>query len=187
MTHLTRLEYIKIIIIKVFKKVELLLFMKTLIVYFTMGGRTKKTAEAIASALTTHEVSFFPMKLTGKFIEKIKMLDKFENKDFSAIESELNTLDAVGYDLIIFGMPTYGSRPPLAFDEILARMGNLSGKKAVVFNTARFTGGKALDYMKTKVEEAGTQVIDQRKFRKLFWIGVKNAIKFGKQINERKE
>ena len=161
--------------------------MKTLIAYFTMGGRTKKTAEAIASALTNHEVSYFPVELTGKFIEKIKMLDKFENKDFSAIETELSILDAAGYDLIIFGMPTYGSKPPHAFDEIVARMGDLSGKRAVVFTTARFTGGKARDYMKAKVEEAGAQVIDQTKFRKLFWIGVKNAIKFGKQINERQE
>jgi len=161
--------------------------MKILIAYFTMGGRTKKTAEAIASALATHEVSFFPLEITGKFIEKIKMLDKFENKDFSAIETELNTLNAVSYDLIIFGMPTYGNFPPKAFDEILARIGNLSGKKAIVFNTARFTGGKALEYMKTKVEEAGALVIDQRKFRKILWIGTKNAIKFGKQINERQE
>ncbi len=161
--------------------------MKTLIAYFTMGGRTKKTAEAIASALTNYEVSYFPIELTGKFIEKLKMLDKFENKDFSVIETELNILDAASYDLIIFGMPTYGNKPPHVFDEIVDRMGNLSGKRAIVFNTARFTGGKARDYMKAKVEEAGAQVIDQSKFRKVFWIGVKNAIKFGKRINERQE
>ncbi|MFX1569571.1 MAG: flavodoxin family protein [Promethearchaeota archaeon] len=158
--------------------------MNTLIVYFTMGGRTKKTAEAIASALTNYEVDFFPVELSGKFIEKIKILDKFQNKDFSAIEKELNILDATTYDLIIFGMPTYGDFPPKAFDEIISRMGNLNGKKAIVFNTARFTGTKALKYMKVKVEEAGAEVIDQFKFRKLFWIGTKNAVNFGKQINE---
>ena len=161
--------------------------MKTLIAYYTMGGRTKKTAEAIASALTNYEVSYFPVELTGKFIEKLKILDKFENKDFSVIETELNSLNAASYDLIIFGMPTYGSKPPQVFDEIVDRMGNLSGKRAIVFNTARFTGGKTLDYMKAKVEEAGAQVIDKSKFRKVLWIGVKNAIKFGKRINERQE
>ncbi|MFX1389561.1 MAG: flavodoxin family protein [Promethearchaeota archaeon] len=157
--------------------------MKTLIVYFTMGGRTKKTAEAIASVLTNYEVSYFPIELTGKFIEKIKLLDKFENDDFSAIERELLTLDIQPYDVLIFGMPTYGDKPPKAFDEIIARLGNLSGKKVVVFNTARFTGGKALEFMKTKVEDVGAQVIDQRRFRKLFWIGKKDAIDFGKKIN----
>ena len=158
--------------------------MKALIVYFTMGGRTKKTAEAIGSVLTNYEVSYFPIELKGKFIEKIKMIDKYENKDFSDIEPQLNSLDAKETDLIIFGMPTYGGYPPKVFDEILARLGDLDGKKAVVFTTARFTGGKARDYMKAKVQEAGAHIIDQTKFRKLFWIGVKTALKFGKQINE---
>ena len=45
-------------------------------------------------------------------------------------------------------------------------MKNLSGKKVVVFNTARFTGGKSLEYMKEKVEENGAHVIDHAKFRK---------------------
>ena len=93
-----------------------------------MGGRTKKTAEAIGSVLTNYEVSYFPIELKGKFIEKIKMLDKFENKDFSAIEPELNALDVTDCDLIIIGMPTYGKFPPKAFDEIVARMGDLSGR-----------------------------------------------------------
>jgi flavodoxin len=159
--------------------------MKALITYFTMSGRTKKTAEAIASALKNYDISYFPMELKGKFIEKIKQLDKFENNDFSAIETGLDTLDAANYDLIIIGMPTYGDKPPKAFEEVIDRMKNFSGKRVIVFNTARFSGKKSLDYMKTKVEEKGTQVIDQARFRKVLWIGVKNAIKFGEQINEK--
>ena len=146
--------------------------------------RTKKTAEGIASALTNHDVSYFPVELTGKFIEKIKKLDKFENDDYSAIEADFETLDALNYDLIIIGMPTYGNKPPKIFDEIINRMKNFDGKKAIVFSTARFSGGKSLDYMKAKVEGQGAQVIDQARFRKVLWIGVKNAIKFGNQLNE---
>ena len=158
--------------------------MKTLVIYFTMGGRTKKTAEAISSALTNYEVSYFPMELKGKLKEKIKQLDKFEHNDFSAIESGLNSLDAANYDLIIIGMPTYGDKPPKAFDEVITRMKNFNGKRVIVFNTARFTGKKSLDYMKVKVEEIGAQVIDNARFKKLLWIGVKNAKIFGKQIND---
>ncbi len=150
-----------------------------------MSGRTKKTAEGIASALTNHDVSYFPVELTGKFIEKIKKLDKFENNDYSAIEADFETLDALNYDLIIIGMPTYGNKPPKIFDEIINRMKNFDGKKAIVFSTARFSGGKSLDYMKAKVEGQGAQVIDQARFRKVLWIGVKNAIKFGNQLNEK--
>ena len=158
--------------------------MKTLIAYYTRTGRTKKTAKAIASALKNHEVSFFPVELTGKYVEKIKQMDKFQNKDFSAIESELSSLDAADYDLIMIGMPTYGNFPPKVFDEILVRMKNLKGKKIIVFNTARFTGEKSLQYMKEKAEGAGAQVIDQARFKKFFWIGEKNAIKFGKKVKE---
>ena len=158
--------------------------MKILIAYFTMSGRTKKTAEAIASALTNHDVSYFPLELTGKFIEKIKKLDKFENDDFSEFGTELDSLDASSYDLVLIGMPTYGDKPPKAFEKILDKMKNLDGKRAIVFNTARFSGKKSLDYMKEKVEEAGAKVIEQARFRKVLWIGVKNAIKFGQQINE---
>jgi len=158
--------------------------MKILIIYFTMSGRTKKTAEAIASALNNHEVSYLPIELTGKFVEKIKKLDKFENNDYSEIESQISTLDASNYGLLIIGMPTYGNFPPKIFNEILRRLSNLNEKMVVIFNTARFTGGKCLEFMKEKVEEVGGRVIDQSKFRRLFWIGTKNAIKFGKQINE---
>ena len=158
--------------------------MKTLIIYFTMSGRTKKIAEAIGSALTDHEVSFLALQLTGKFVEKIKKLDKFENNDYSAVESELSTLDASKYDLIIIGMPTYGNFPPKVFNEILRRMGNLNGKMIILFNTARFSGGKCLDYMKEQIKEIGGKVIDHFKFRKIFWIGTKKAIQFGKRVNE---
>ena len=149
-----------------------------------MSGRTKKTAEAIASTLTNHEVSYLSIELTGKFIEKIKKLDKFENNDYSAIEAQVSDFDASGFDLIIIGMPTYGNFPPKVFGEIIRRMGNLNRKFVVVFNTARFSGGKCLAYMKEKIEEAGGEVINQSKFRKLFWIGTKKAIQFGKHINE---
>ena len=157
--------------------------MKTLIIYFTMGGRTKKIAETIASALHHHKLDLFRIEILVKLAERIKINNQFENKDFSAVESKLNTLDPSGYELFIIGMPTYGNFPPKVFDEIVDRMGTLSGKKAIVFNTARITGEKSLLYMKEKVEKAGAQVIEQRKFKKLFKIGTKSAVEFGKIIN----
>ncbi len=159
--------------------------MKALIVYYTMGGRTKKAAKAIASSMTKYEVDYFPVELTGRFIEKIKMFDKFENGDYSAIEPGLSSLDAKNYDLLLFGMPTYGNRPPKTFDEIINRMANLAGKKTIVFTTARFTGKGTLQYMKEEIETKNAQVINQKNFRRFFWLGKKKAIKFGKEINEK--
>jgi hypothetical protein len=149
-----------------------------------MSGRTKKTAKAIGSALLNHEVSYLELELTGKFVEKIKKLDKFENNDFSEIEKELSTLSSSNFGLIIIGMPTYGNFPPKVYNEIINRINNYDEMKFVVFNTARFTGGKCLDFMKEKVEEAGGEVIEQSKFRKLFWIGTKKAIQFGEKLKE---
>jgi len=158
--------------------------MKALVVYYTMGGRTKKTARAIAGALTNYEVIYFPVELTGKFIERIKQFDRFEKGDFSTIEPGLSNLDAAEYDLIVFGMPTYGSNPPGTFNEIIKRMTNLNGKKVVIFTTARFSGKKALEYMKEKIEANEGQITFQANFRRLFYLGVRKSTKFGKEINE---
>ena len=75
--------------------------MKALITYFTMGGRTRRAAKAIASSLTNYEVDFFGIECEGNFIERIKMLDKFEKDDFSLVEEGLSNLDAADYDLIV--------------------------------------------------------------------------------------
>ncbi|HUU77296.1 MAG TPA: hypothetical protein VMX55_03055, partial [candidate division Zixibacteria bacterium] len=76
-----------------------------------MRGRTKRAAKAIASSLTNYEVSFLTIECKGNFIEKIKMLDKFEKNDFSTVEEELKALKVASYDLIVIGMPTYGDKP----------------------------------------------------------------------------
>lgn len=148
-----------------------------------MGGRTKKIAEAIGSALIDHEVNYFSVELKGKRIEKIKQFDRFQNGDYSEIEKDLNSLNVEPFELVIIGMPTYGSLPPKTFDEIIRRMGDLSNKKVIVFTTARFSGGKARDYMESRVENSGGNVIEKLKFRKLFWIRKKSALKYGEVIN----
>ncbi|NHJ47242.1 MAG: flavodoxin family protein [Asgard group archaeon] len=159
--------------------------MKALIVYYTMGGRTKKVAESIANALTKYDVSFFPVILTGRFIEKIKQFDKFEKDDFTTIEDKLKTLDVSSYDLILFGMPVYGDKPPNTFNEIIKRMSNLEGKEVITFVTARFTGKGTLQYMKDKIEAKKAKVIDQKNFKRFFGIGKKVGMKYGQQINDR--
>ncbi len=149
-----------------------------------MGGRTKKIAEAIGSVLIDHEINYFAIELKGKRIEKIKQFDRFQKDDYSEIEKDLNSLDIEPFELIIIGMPTYGNLPPKTFDEIIKRMGDLSNKKVIVFTTARFSGGKARDYMESSVENSGGRVVEKLKFRKLFWIGSKEAVKYGKALNK---
>ena len=158
--------------------------MKALITYFTMGGRTRRAAKAIASSLTNYEVDFFGIECEGNFIERIKMLDKFEKNDFSVVEEGLSKLDAANYDLIVIGMPTYGGKTPNALNEILKRMKNLNGKKVATYTTARFSGGKALVYMNDKVEAAGGKIAHKTKITRPFYLGKRKAAKFGAEINE---
>lgn len=158
--------------------------MKALIAYFTMRGRTKRAAKAIASSLTNYEVSFLPIECKGNFIEKIKMLDNFEKNDFSAVEKEFEVLNAASYDLIVIGMPTYGNKPPNAFNEIMTRLGKLDGKRVTIYTTARFSGKKALEHMNDKVEAAGGKISNKTKITRPFYLGKRKASKFGKEINE---
>ena len=158
--------------------------MKALIVYYTMSGRTKKTAHAIASSLSKYELTFVPIELPGNFFQRIQVFDDFEKGNFSLIEDELNSLDAAKFDLVFFGMPTYGNKPPSTFEEIMKRTKGISGKKVVIFTTARFTGKGTLEYMKEKIEAAGAHVINQYNFKRFFWIGKKRAIEFGEEIND---
>ena len=158
--------------------------MKALMIYFTMGGRTKRMAEAIASNLSNYEVTFFPFELEGSFIGKIKLLDEFENGDYSSFEGDFSILDAEPYDLILIGMPTYGSEPPKTFYELTKRMNALNGKRVVLFGTSRFRRGSHLQVMKENVEAKGGEVIEQRNFRGLLVLGTKKALEFGEMINE---
>ncbi|MFW9993314.1 MAG: flavodoxin family protein [Candidatus Odinarchaeota archaeon] len=157
--------------------------MKALSIYFTMGGRTKRMAEAIASALNNYEVTYFPVELKGSLIERIKLLEKYEEGNYSSLEVDLDSLDAADYDLVIIGMPTFGSSPPKTFDEILRRLKNLEDKDVVLFGTSRFRRGGLLHYMKEKVETKGGRVTNQMNFRGLIMLGTKKAIKFGEMIS----
>ena len=157
--------------------------MNALMTFFTMGGRTKKMAEAIASKLSNYEVAFFPFELKGSFVGKIKLLDKFENGDYSSLESDFSILDAEPYDLILIGMPTYGSEPPKTFYELTKRLNDLSGKRVVLFGTSRFRRGSHIQVMKEDIEAKDGEVIAQRNFRGLLMLGSKNALEFGALIN----
>ena len=157
--------------------------MKALMTFFTMGGRTKKMAEAIASKLSNYEVTFFPFELKGSFVGKIKLLDKFENGDYSSLEGDFSILDAEPYDLILIGMPTYGSEPPKTFYELTKRLNDLSGKRVVLFGTSRFRRGSHIQVMKEDIEAKSGEVIEQRNFRGLLILGSKKALEFGELIN----
>ncbi|MFX0101323.1 MAG: flavodoxin family protein [Candidatus Hodarchaeota archaeon] len=152
--------------------------MKPLIIYYTFSGRTKRVAKIIGEALSEYNPSYFSVEIKGKF----GMMDALEKGDYSSIEDGLNSLQSMDFDTIIIGMPTWGNRPPKVFNEILARLPGIDGKRAFVFTTSIFSGGGTLKYMKEKVEEKGPDFISERKFRAAFWIRKANVVKFASEI-----
>ena len=46
------------------------------------------------------------------------------------------------------------------------------------------TGEQVLNIMETKLQEAGAEVIDKKRFKGMVKLGIKDAVKFGEQINE---
>lgn len=158
--------------------------MKTLIIYYTQTGRTKKVAEAIAGCLKDHDIRFIRFELMGSFSERFKRSGEIRRGDYSRIKDELNSLKGTIFDLLIIGMPTHGGPPPKVYEEIVDRLGDLNGKKAIVFNTARLTGSNTPNIMATKLEEVGAEVIDKQRFKGFFRLRAYDAIEFGNKISQ---
>jgi flavodoxin len=158
--------------------------MKILIVYYTQTGRTKKVAETIASSLTEYDVEFIRLEAMGSFSERFKISGEIRRGNYSRIQKNLSSLKDTTFDLLIIGMPTHGGPPPNVYQEIVGLLGDLNGKKAIVFNTARLTGGKTSIIMATKLEEAGANVIEKRRFKGFFRLRMNEAMEFGNKINQ---
>jgi flavodoxin len=158
--------------------------MKILIIYYTQTGRTKKVAEAIASSLKGHDIRFIRFEVMGSFSERFKRSGEIRNGNFSRIQNELNSLEGISFDLLIIGMPTHGGPPPKVYEEIVDLLGDLNGKKAIVFNTARLTGSNTPNIMAAKLEEAGAEVIEKQRFKGFFRLRAYDAIEFGNKINQ---
>lgn len=100
---------------------------KCLIVYFSQGGTTKKTGEAIAAGFDT----------AGWQTELVN-LNANPNPP----------IDFDSYDMIGVGAPTYFYKPPFNVSEYLEKIGNLKGKPFFVFILYGTYKGDAGNYIR---------------------------------------
>lgn len=142
-------------------------------------------AYAIAGALSHYEVTFFPVELTfsGSLFDRINILNKYHEGDLSLLKTDLNSIDAGGYDLIMIGMPTIGAKPPKIYYDIIAGIKNLGGKNIVLFGTSRIYRGEMLNEMRAGVEAKGGRVVNQINFKGLFGLWKSKGVKYGKMID----
>ncbi len=95
---------------------------KTIVVYYSRSGNTKKMAEIIAKAMNESDLP-----------TECKSVDKVKPEDL------------LGFDAIVVGSPTYYGHMagPLKqmFDELVSSHGQLDGKVGAAFSSAANIGG----------------------------------------------
>ena len=115
---------------------------KSLVVYFSRGGKTKKVAETIAQELECGNVD------TAKTVP-----------DLSEV------------DLLLVGSGTYGGKPDKKLLSFLDGLKPVKGGKSAIFTTSAGPNPKSIDVMKEKLEAKGYEVISTFDCRGQFLIG----------------
>ncbi len=110
--------------------------MKSIVIYFSQTGNTKKVAEAIRDSIKT-------------VIGQCDIV-KFKEADVNAL---------VVYDLIGLGCPTFAYEMPLNLRPFIRRMGPLRGKHCFIFNTSGGHPGNTLPSMAGALRRHGLKVI----------------------------
>ena len=90
--------------------------MNVLILYFSLGGRTRKVAESIAEGLNTSEVDIEQFEYTKKFRAFLSEQDEVMKSDLSNFIYNENIKDLAPYDIGFFGSPTHGGHPATLFN-----------------------------------------------------------------------
>lgn len=149
-----------------------------------MTGRTKRVAESIAEKLSSTDVRIERIQYAKKVKDLLKEQDEIKNGNLSDFSYAEIVKDLEPYDLVFFGMPTYGGIPPPIFEGYLKIAKNINGKSFIVFNTCRFIAGKILERMQAEIEKKGGKVINKQKFKGLFKINMTKVKKFIDNLNQ---
>ena len=131
--------------------------MKSLVVYYSLTGKTRLVAQAIAEALnaTLLEIKETKPRKLGPFV--------YLTGGFAAVMnrgSKINPIDVdlKQYERIFIGSPNWGSRPAPAINSFIYQT-NFEGRSIIPFFTM---GGdnaeKALANMTTKIEKSRGKV-----------------------------
>lgn len=132
--------------------------MKTVILYYSLGGKTEIVAQTLSHVLKADILR----------IQDIKKRDGFANKFTSAINALRETkteiypdnIDLREYSTVYIGTPVWSNRPSPAIITLIDKL-NLIGKDVFLFSIMDSTGGKnSNERMKQKVTTRGGRVIE---------------------------
>lgn len=158
--------------------------MKVLILYFSLGGRTKKVAESIEGGLNSSDVHIEHFEYTKKKRDFLSEQNVVMKGDLSGFKCNEDIKDLAANDLIFLGFPTHGGRPATVFNGYFEHAQNVAGKNFIIFNTCRFSVGKTFDIMQAVIDKKGGSVIKKRAFKGFFKIKMSKVEEFVKELNQ---
>jgi len=137
--------------------------MKTLVVYYSLTGKTQTVAQALAAELNAD-------------IRRVEDLEKPEASfwfivkgGFAAmrgVESEIKPIDTgfQGYDRVFIGSPVWGGSPSTPINAFIAKA-DFSGKDVILFMTMGSDDASgALRKMGERIEKKGGKIVDSFAF-----------------------
>jgi len=156
-----------------------------MVLYFSLGGRTKKVAEKIAEGLNLSDVSIEFFEYTKKKRDFLSEQNEVMKGDLSGFKYNEDIKDLGSRALIILGFPTHGGRPATIFNGYFEHAQNVDGKNFIIFNTCRFSVGKTFEIMQTIIEQKGGSVIKKRAFKGFFKIKMSKIDEFVEELNQK--
>lgn len=131
--------------------------MKSIIVYFSYSGNTKKVAEILAEYLKEKsEVESIRLKdlhESGNFFKQGSSAFKHRRAEIEEIN-----FDFSGYDLICLGTPVWAFTTTPAVNTFLDKCFGVEGKQIILFTTSGGRGDKrCLNYMQVVLTKKGVK------------------------------
>ena len=131
--------------------------MKSIIIYHSFSGNTKKVAQALAEYLKTKgDVETLELKDlddNGNFFSQGSRAIKKERAKINEIK-----LDLSEYDLICLGSPVWAFGTTPAMNSFLDKCSGVVNKRIILFTTSGGMGDdKCMDYMQGILEKKGTK------------------------------
>ena len=131
--------------------------MKSLIVYFSFTGNTKKIADELSGfLLKTGAVDIIELKNlneTGNFFKQGSSAFKHERADIGDVN-----FDVTGYDLICIGTPVWAFTTTPAINSYLDNCKGCEGKRVLLFTTSGGAGDKrCISYMQEILATKGVK------------------------------
>jgi flavodoxin len=132
--------------------------MRSLIVYYSYSGNTKKVAEQLCEHLRQKgQVDIIGLKAHDESESFFGQCRRAFTRQRAKIEPV--NFDLSGYDLICFGSPVWAFAPAPAMNSYLDQVQNIQDKKVVLFTTfGSGTGNtRCLNYMQRILAEKGAK------------------------------